>query len=482
MKELGPYRLEEKLGRGATAQVFRATRPGASDSIALKVFHPGFDRDGEAGRRALAEIRASHRLKHPNILPIIDAHWDLDPPAVTMEYVDGVSLEKFQAQLPYVLPEISVLLVIEVLKALEHAHAQQIIHRDLKPANILIRKDGQVLVADFGLAKMEDFSQHTLTGTLLGSPDYMAPEQARGEKVSAQSDLFSVASILYFLVTGTRPFARPSPLMTLAAVMEGRFEMPHQRNPKVSAELSRIIAKGMRKAMDERFQSASEFRKSLEEYLSSIGLIITDDFQFKAWVKAPSEITTSALLAVAGHLKGSAENALSAQAEQDFHAAISHLSLVAPDSEAIAGLMDRFHQRKVRRRMFWWFWAGVAGLMAVSLGGYLLFRSESKEVPQVTVPAPVASVPVPARPEKSDINHTHHTAIVSRPVVHAGRVEFDIAEGVRVIWDGQEVDASRPLTNQKIGSHHLRLLRKGQSPIDAPVDVKASEPTVIRVR
>ncbi|MGZ3688063.1 MAG: serine/threonine-protein kinase, partial [Bdellovibrionota bacterium] len=240
MKELGDYRIDRLLGRGATAQVYLAFRRSDDFPVALKVFHPGlWDRE-DLKRRALSEVSTALALQHPNIVRIFEPHLDLDPPAMALEFVDGYSLEEFQGRLPYVLPEVSVLVVVEILKALEHAHAQNVVHRDLKPANIFVGNDGRVLVGDFGLARMTDVSRLTLSGTLLGSPDYMSPEQARGEISTPKSDLFSAASILYFLITGTRPFSRSSALATLAAVNDAQPEAAPRRNPKISPALARI--------------------------------------------------------------------------------------------------------------------------------------------------------------------------------------------------------------------------------------------------
>lgn len=247
MIQIPGYQIERPLGRGATAQVYSAVQLEDQCRVALKVFHPGLWDQADLRRRAINEFETSFFLKHPNIIQILGANWELDPPIVVLEYAEGGSLEEFQSRLPYVLPEIGVLILIEVLSALEFAHKNGVIHRDLKPANILIRlgQNAGILVSDFGLAKLRDVTQYTLSGTVLGSPDYMSPEQARGDVIEPRSDLFSAAAILYFLVTGTRPFSRHTPLATLAAVIEGQFEPPQRRNPKLGPELAALIQKGL---------------------------------------------------------------------------------------------------------------------------------------------------------------------------------------------------------------------------------------------
>lgn len=167
------YQLVRELGRGATARVFEAIKHSDAQTVALKIFHPVFAADKDFSRRISSEIRATTRLQHHNIAGIIEVVAQADPPAVALEFVRGSSLFDFQARLPYVLPELSVLIVIDILKALEHAHEQGIIHRDLKPSNIIVSEQGRVVVTDFGLAKMADATSNTLSGAILGSPDYM---------------------------------------------------------------------------------------------------------------------------------------------------------------------------------------------------------------------------------------------------------------------------------------------------------------------
>ena len=483
MRELGDFALERQLGRWATAQVYLA-RPknGMDNAVALKIFHPGlWDRE-ELKRRAVAEFHAVSVLKHPNIVQMIEPFWDLDPPAVALEFIDGVSLEEFQPRLPYILPEVAVLVLIEVLSALEHAHAAGIIHRDLKPANILVSNTGRVCVSDFGLAKMTDASRLTLSGTILGSPDFMSPEQARGDVTSPRSDLFSAAAVLYFLITGTRPFSRHSPLATLAAVCESQAEPAQRRNPKLSAELAGIIRRGFSKKPEDRFGSAAEFKKALSDYLCGLGLT-HERFNLPLWMRSSTEISLDAMKQISDSLIQRAETKLVEHAWDDVLGCVAHLSLVAPESAAIPRLMEELEKRQNQPKSRPYLLAGVAAILLIGIGGWVFSQSGSE-------PAQTAVVRTEEIKSKHRVQRKVQTEVVARPAVpkrnetkpRKSLVRFDVDPSVRVQWDGKEIDPTRPLREQTEGFHQLRLEKPGLKPIEQRIHVSSSEPNVIRVR
>lgn len=508
MRELGGFILEKQLGRGATAQVYLAIRKSDQRKVALKVFHPGLWEQADMRARAVAEVRAVSSLQHPNIVQIIETTWDDDAPAVALEYIDGVSLEEFQGRLPYILPEISVRIVIEILKALELAHSRGVIHRDLKPANILVGNDGRVLVSDFGLAKMVDVSRLTLSGTILGSPDYMSPEQAKGDVIGTKSDLFSVAAILYFLVTGTRPFSRHTPFATLAAVTEAKPEPAQRKNPKLSLELAQIIAHGLAKLPEDRYQSAEEFRKTLENYLISIGL--TDEkFQFGSWMRAPADSAVFALKTIAETLIGRTENRIIEQKWTEALESISHLSQVAPESAAIPRLLEVLESgRRKKNRMP--LIGTVAAILLMGSIGFFVKKTRqpilmappamagiAQVAPEVTTPAQakpeevVAAIPAtpevveaPAAPKMVEkvVKKPKVTNTTKIAAVKTGVVRFDVSDDITVFWDGQQVNPHHTIHHEALGPHQLKLLMKGRPPVNSPITVSAEEPTVIRVR
>jgi serine/threonine protein kinase len=500
MQAVGQYKIDSLLGRGATASVFKAHLPTQPDQpVALKVFHPGLWDQPENRRRARAEFDTAARLNHPSIVRVVEALWDNDPPAFVLEYVDGESLETFQSRLPYMLPELSILVVLPVLEALQSAHDLGIFHRDLKPANILIGRKGRVAITDFGLAKITDVSRLTLSGALVGSPDFMSPEQARGDLLSPSSDVFAVAAILYYLVTGTRPFSRGSPLATLAAVLEGRVEAPQNRNPKLSPRLAQLILQGLSVQPEKRPASAQQYAERLRGYLKHVGF---PGNSLQDWVEGGSAFTLEALSAMAATLKGRCEKSLRSQQGSDFSADLSHLGAVAPESDSVAQLLREAdalrRSRQFRKRTVP---AVAALLLLIAAGGATWFVQSRSSVDRVPVTvsaiqpaaalaiAPAAQAPPQAEKVDTAVEKPVQRAVPKKVVLSKPRevattspIRIDLPAEVRMYWNGQRVDPKRGLPQQKVGFHELRLEKDGLPPIVQKVQVKAGEPTIIRAR
>ncbi len=440
MERFGGFELVRELGRGSSATLFLARDPSNQEELSLKIFHPIFAQDPQFARRIEREFKLLTQLKHPNIIALRGMVSNESSPALVIDYVDGGNLEKFQSKLPYALPEVSVLIVIEILKALEYAHAQNVIHRDLKPENVLISKDGKVSVTDFGLAKLQE-SQTMITHShsVLGSADYMSPEQAAGDFLTPSSDLFAVASILYFLTTGTRPFSRPSALATLRAIQDGVVEAPERRNPKLSGPLSRLIQKGLSKEPAQRFASATEFRTALENYLNSIGLLEVW-FSFTHWNADPSAITLEALRVSASVITENAQRAILKGNRSEGLEWLSQLSLKAPESPAIERLSQSVQQSRNRRKigvliLFLFLFLSGLGIYSYRLGS----------------------------PK------------------NRGEVRFSVGSNTQIYWDGALIDSKAPIKGIQAGPHAVKFVRKGFPPIESEIIVKENEPTLINV-
>jgi serine/threonine protein kinase len=480
------YELLECIGQGGSAKVYAGISKTTGRKVALKVLSDSSLSSGPAFQR---ELRALRELHHPNIVTFIEPVTGGSVPALCFELVEGCSLARFQARLPYVLPELSAWIACEILKALEHAHSQGIIHRDLKPSNILISDQGAVLVTDFGLAKRMDSQSITATGSIVGSPDYMSPEQARGEALTVRSDLFSLSSVLYFLVTGTSPFSRDSSLATLAAVNEGEFEPAHQRNPKISWGLSRIIEKGLARNSDDRFESAKQFREELEIYLSSLGL---EDsvFNLSLWIQDPSTHTLRSLNEMSERLLQRCEERIKNQDPEKAFEALAHLSLVAPTSQAVPRLTQKIGtlrreivtEQRMKKALFW------AIPLALALG-LSLWIAKMKPAPvekQVSIASSTSSlVPSPSVPSSSMlISSETLKASNTQAAPHVTKTEkvvLDLPAEMQVFWDGHEVAPNSSFTALP-GTHRLKIKTPNQKVFQQKIRVVPGEPTVIRGR
>ena len=257
---LGPYRVVKELGRGGMGAVYAAIDTRLDRPIALKVMLPGFATDADAKGRFLREARAAARIKHDNVVTVYEADERLGVPYIAMEFLKGYPLDgylkkKGNPAVPQVLR-----IAAEVAAGLAAAHKIGLVHRDIKPANLWLEAPhGRVKVLDFGLAKPVDAeAELTQSGVIVGTPAYMSPEQARGEKVDHRTDLFSLGGVLYRLCTGKLPFHGPSTMAVLMAL--GTQEPPPVRavNPDVPEALAALIHQLLAKRADARPQSAAE--------------------------------------------------------------------------------------------------------------------------------------------------------------------------------------------------------------------------------
>lgn len=256
--QLNEYKILRALGRGGMAHVYLGQRPDGR-LAALKLLLPQFAHDQEIVRRFLLEMKATASLRHENVVEILDfGDWRGNYYLAT-EFMDAGSLRDLThragGRLP---PPVALGLVTMLLRALGAAHAQNIVHRDVKPANFLLRSDGTAKLADFGIARALDHQGLTKTGLLMGTPAYMSPEQARGDKVDARSDLFSAGVVLYELVAGFNPFSGPTETASLTKVLTAEapllFEVNHALPPYLETIVGRLLARGVA----DRYQTADE--------------------------------------------------------------------------------------------------------------------------------------------------------------------------------------------------------------------------------
>ena len=270
IRYFGDYELLEEIARGGMGVVYKAKQVSLNRIVALKMILAGQLAGEEDVKRFHAEAEAAANLDHPGIVPIFEVGEHEGQHYFSMGYVEGQSLAGKVSDGPLP-PREAAELTKKVTEAVAYAHEHGVIHRDLKPANVLLDKDGQPRVTDFGLAKrVEGESDLTASGQILGTPSYMPPEQAAGklDQIQETSDVYSLGAILYTLLTGRPPFQADNPLDTLMQVLEQEPISPRQLNPKVPRDLETVSLKSLEKEPHRRYQSAQALADELQRFSS----------------------------------------------------------------------------------------------------------------------------------------------------------------------------------------------------------------------
>ena len=279
-KTLGHYKVTERIGAGGMGVVYKARDTHLDRFAALKVLPPEKVADPERKRRFVQEAKAASALNHPNIVHVYDIDQSDGTDFIAMEYVDGKTLDQRIGHRGMLLND-ALKYAVQIADALAKAHSAGIVHRDLKPTNIMVNEDGVVKVLDFGLAKLTeqvqgDESASTATvdsggrpiteeGAIVGTVAYMSPEQAEGKKVDARSDIFSLGSVLYEIVTGQKAFQGTSKMSTLSAILHQEPKPASGITPAIPAELERLINRCLRKDPAKRFQHMDDVKVALDE-------------------------------------------------------------------------------------------------------------------------------------------------------------------------------------------------------------------------
>ncbi len=263
---LGRYRILEPLGQGGMGRVFLAEDPALHRRVAIKVLPPEFTHDKERRERLLHEARAASALNHPNIIVVHDLGESDGTLFVAMELVDGDTLRAWARAKPRS-PAVVLSLMRQATAALQVAHAAGLVHRDLKPENMLVRRDGFLKILDFGLARSvtpEEGRTSTMPGTVLGTAPYMSPEQVLGQPAGPSSDLFSLGTILYELLTGKHPFAAEGAVETMHRILHETPEPPSRVNRALTADFDFVLAKALTKDPQRRHATARDLDIDLE--------------------------------------------------------------------------------------------------------------------------------------------------------------------------------------------------------------------------
>ena len=371
------YELGEPLGRGGMAEVLEGRDLRLGRRVAVKILRPDLAKDPAFQSRFRREAQSAASLNHPNIVAVYDTGEDIlgdesasvVVPYIVMEYVDGQTLRQLLASGRRLLPERALEITAGVLAALDYSHRHGIVHRDIKPANVMLTRTGDVKVMDFGIARALADASATMTAAsaVMGTAQYLSPEQARGEVVDARSDLYSTGCLLYELLTGRPPFTGDSPVSVAYQHVSENPLPPSQVDPAVPPALDALVMKSLAKSPDDRYQTAADFRSDVERAIA--GMPVT--------TAIPPAVGGVAAGVAAGALGGAALGAAAAgDTTQRFPTAgipVAGPPPVEPDSKRSP-----------------WVWVGIAALILIVAGsalflGRVLFGGSTGE--QVTVPA-----------------------------------------------------------------------------------------------
>ncbi|MGQ0652561.1 MAG: serine/threonine-protein kinase [Betaproteobacteria bacterium] len=265
--QLGRYVVQAEIGRGAMGVVYQATDSLLERTVAVKTVNMALERDGAAKYEArfYQEARAAAGLNHPNIVVVHDVGKSGEVMFMAMERIEGVELRSLIGEgRPLRLAQ-ALAIAAQIAEGLAYAHAKGVVHRDIKPANIMVVASGPVKITDFGIARRRSSKDLTQTGTLLGSPKYMSPEQVIGKRADHRADIFSLGVILYEMLTGAAPFNGENVTALMYQIVNFAPPAPGQINAEVPAGLDLIVAKMLAKPLEDRYQDAAEAARDLRE-------------------------------------------------------------------------------------------------------------------------------------------------------------------------------------------------------------------------
>jgi serine/threonine protein kinase len=301
---LGKYRILEPLGRGGMAQVYKAYHPQLDRYVAVKILRSDLVEEAEFLARFRREARAVAALRHPNIVQIFDFDVQNDLYYMVMELLEDDTLKAYLNTLRVRgerLPLGKMVRIFrDVLAGLAYAHGEGIIHRDLKPANIMLTRRGQAVLTDFGIAQIVGGTQYTISGALMGTLSYMAPEQGLDGHCDARSDIYSLGIAFYEALTGSVPFDADTPLAILMKHINDPLPLPHKLDPSIPEGFERVALKALAKRPEDRFQSANEMAERLSAAAKETGIDVPETIHIPQLLSNPSSAKTGSVAVFSG--------------------------------------------------------------------------------------------------------------------------------------------------------------------------------------
>ncbi len=261
------YEITGEIGAGGMATVYKAVQKSLDRLVAIKELKKAYHADDQIVRRFERESRVAASLQHENIVHIYD-YWKKPHYAIVMEYVDGTTLANVIEKTGALPVDVGIMIAVQVSNALDYAHMRGFVHRDIKPSNIMIKRNGEVKLMDFGIAQSRSLEALTLPGMLIGTPAYMSPEQILGQQLDVRSDIFSFGIVLYEMFTGAKPFSDDNTRSVTARILKDKFLPPRRVNAEIPWRLQRIIKKCLKKKPPRRYTSMMEVGKKLGRRLA----------------------------------------------------------------------------------------------------------------------------------------------------------------------------------------------------------------------
>jgi serine/threonine-protein kinase len=261
------YEIIAEIGTGGMATVYKAIQKSLDRHVAIKELKKSYHADTQIVQRFERESKVAASLQHENIVHIYD-YWKKPSYCIVMEYVDGINLAEVIEKTGPLPVDVGIMIAMQVCNALDYAHMRGLIHRDIKPSNIMIKRNGEVKLMDFGIAQSRNLESLTMPGTLIGTPAYMSPEQIIGQQLDVRSDIFSFGIVLYEMFTGIKPFTDDETQAVSAKIMKEKARAPRRINSNIPRSLQRVIKKCLRKKPQRRFGSLLEVEKKLGKRLA----------------------------------------------------------------------------------------------------------------------------------------------------------------------------------------------------------------------
>lgn len=273
----GRYEITELIGVGGMADVYKANDLLENRVVAVKILKTEFADNEDFVRRFRNESKAIAVLSHQNIVKVFDVGFSEKLQFIVMEYIDGITLKEFMEQQGVLKWKDTIHFIVQILKALQHAHDRGIVHRDIKPQNIMLFPDGTIKVMDFGIARFAREEGKTISDKAIGSVHYISPEQARGDLTDEKSDIYSVGIMMYEMLTGIKPFDADNPVTVALMHMQNEPKTPRMLNDSIPEGLEEIVVRAIQKEPSKRYQSASEMIKDIEEFKKNPSIV----FEYK---------------------------------------------------------------------------------------------------------------------------------------------------------------------------------------------------------